>query len=418
LIRRSDVKTATPRIGAQLWRLAYLAPPVKLPTGQVIPFDTSDDATDALLKGEIDAAFVNLVSASRLSRTLKSGATKIDRPYSSSEDIGFAVALDDAPLQRLLDQFLAAYPAEQLDEIVRRNRPASITIGFDPVKAARIAIPVIVAIMLLFLVLAWTNFRIRKSSKAATRSQIEANVARREAELANQAKSTFLATMSHEIRTPMNGIVGVIDVLQTTSLSDFQRRYLDVARQSTRLLLRVIDDVLDFSKIEAGRLVIQATPVDWYKTSENIAGLYQALAERKRIGFFFAVMPHFDRYMLIDEVRLTQIITNLVSNSIRFTDSGYVCVGARAITNGPGPLLHLQITDTGIGMSDAYLEHVFEPFVQEDSSTTRRYGGTGLGLSIVKRLVELMHGTIAVTSKFGSGTRFDIRLPFLWGGSC
>jgi signal transduction histidine kinase/FixJ family two-component response regulator len=415
LIRRSDLQPAIPRIGAQLWRLPYLSPPPKLPANQLVPFDTSDDATDALLKGEVDAAFVNLVAANHLGTALKSGAIVIDRHYSSLEEIGFAVLPADAPLQYLLSQFLSAYPPDQLSEIIRRNHPATITIGFDLETAMRIIGPIILAIVILFVILSWANIRIRKASKIATRARIEADAARQQAELADQTKSTFLATMSHEIRTPMNGIVGVIDVLQTTPLSEFQQRYLDVAHQSTRLLLRVINDILDFSKIEAGRLIIEATAVDLYRASENIAGLYRALAQQKNISLYFAVMPHFDRYVLIDEVRLTQIVTNLISNAIRFTDSGYVYVRIRGILNGPGPVLQLQICDTGTGMSDAYLTHLFEPFIQEDGSTTRRYGGTGLGLSIVKRLVDLMHGVISVKSKLGHGTCVDIRLPFVWG---
>jgi len=156
----------------------------------------------------------------------------------------------------------------------------------------------------------------------------------------------------------MNGIVGVIDVLQTTPLSEFQKRYLDAAHQSTRLLLRVINDILDFSKMEAGRLTIDPTPVNLYQAAEGIAGLYQNLAQQKNIGFYFAIMPHFDRHVLIDEVRLTQIITNLVSNSIRFTENGYVCVRIRNVVNRTGPTLHIQVCDTGTGMSNAYLDWI------------------------------------------------------------
>jgi len=416
LISRMDRHPAQARVGAQLWRLPYLSPPPHFSSNQLVAYDTSDDATDALLKGEIDAAFVNSIAANRLGTALKSGAIAVDRRFSSTEEIGYAVVSDNAPLQALLNQFVGAYPPDQLSEIIRRNHPANITIGFDPKAALRIAAPIGLVIAVLFAILGWANLKIRRAGKIATRARIEADAARQQAEIADQAKSTFLATMSHEIRTPMNGIVGVIDVLQTTPLSEFQKRYLDAAQQSTRLLLRVINDILDFSKMEAGRLVIDPTPVDLYQAAEGIAGLYQNLAQQKNIGFYFAIMPHFDRYVLVDEVRLTQIITNLVSNSIRFTESGYVCVRIRNVIGRAGPILHIQVSDTGTGMSNAYLDRLFEPFMQEDGSTTRRYGGTGLGLSIVKRLIDLMHGTVQVQSTLGRGTRIDIRLPFSWGG--
>ena len=415
LISRMDRHPAQARVGAQLWRLPYLSPSPHFSSDQLVAYDTSDDATDALLKGEIDAAFVNSIAANRLGTALKTGAITVDRHFSSTEEIGYAVVSDNAALQSLLNQFVGAYPPDQLSEIIRRNHPAHLTIGFDPKAALRIAAPITVIITVLFAILGWANLRIRRAGKIATRARIEADAARQQAEMADRAKSTFLATMSHEIRTPMNGIVGVIDVLQTTPLSEFQRRYLDAAHQSTRLLLRVINDILDFSKMEAGRLIIDPTPVNLYQAAEGIAGLYQNLAQQKNIGFYFAIMPHFDRYVLVDEVRLTQIITNLVSNSIRFTENGYVCVRMRNVISRTGPNLHIQVSDTGMGMSNAYLDRLFEPFIQEDGSTTRRYGGTGLGLSIVKRLIDLMRGTIRVQSTLGRGTCVDIKLPFSWG---
>jgi len=188
LISRMDRHPAQARVGAQLWRLPYLSPPPHFSSNQLVAYDTSDDATDALLKGEIDAAFVNSVAANRLGAALKSGAITVDRHFSSTEEIGYAVVSDNAPLQSLLNQFVGAYPPDQLSEIIRRNHPANITIGFDPKAALRIAAPIILVIAVLFAILGWANLRIRRAGKIATRARIEADAARQQAEIADRGE--------------------------------------------------------------------------------------------------------------------------------------------------------------------------------------------------------------------------------------
>ena len=231
--------------------------------------------------------------------------------------------------------------------------------------------------------------------------------AQRDAESANQAKSTFLATVSHEIRTPMNGVLGMIDVLERSPLSVEQREALGTVRYSASTLLRIIDDILDFSKIEAGRLDLESIE---FSTVELIEGVAETLAPQaaakglKLAAYVAAGVP--DR-VTGDPLRLQQILFNLLGNAIKFTETGSVRL---SLETAGGQALCIKVADTGIGLSREQQSRLFQPFVQADSSTTRRFGGTGLGLSIVRRLAEAMQGGVDVLSEPGEGATFMVTI--------
>ncbi len=252
---------------------------------------------------------------------------------------------------------------------------------------------------------------LQSAREAAERERDIAEAARAEAEAANRAKSTFLATMSHEIRTPMNGVLGMMEVLERSPLEPAQARSVEVMRESAQALLRIIDDILDFSKIDAGRMDIEALP---FSLSELVAGTVETMlpqAGQKHLVLFADPPSAGPDWVTGDPMRVRQILFNLVGNAIKFTDHGFVRIGAdsRAETDG-SVLVSLTVTDSGIGMNEATRGRLFEPFTQADSSTTRRFGGTGLGLSIVRRLAQLMGGDVVVGSTPGGGSRFTVTL--------
>jgi|HubBroStandDraft_3_1064219.scaffolds.fasta_scaffold05592_2 signal transduction histidine kinase/CheY-like chemotaxis protein len=229
--------------------------------------------------------------------------------------------------------------------------------------------------------------------------------AQRDAESANQAKSTFLATVSHEIRTPMNGVLGMIDVLERSPLSVEQREALGTVRYSASALLRIIDDILDFSKIEAGRLDLESLEFSTVELIEGVAETLAPQAVAKGLKLAAYVAAGVPERVTGDPLRLQQILFNLLGNAIKFTEAGSVRL---SLENADGQALRIKVADTGVGLSREQQSRLFQPFVQADSSTTRRFGGTGLGLSIVRRLAEAMQGGVEVLSEPGKGATFIV----------
>jgi signal transduction histidine kinase/CheY-like chemotaxis protein len=239
-----------------------------------------------------------------------------------------------------------------------------------------------------------------------------ADAARDAALAASRVKSEFLARMSHEIRTPMNGVLGMTELLERTELTARQRKYCDTIHRSAVSLLDIINDILDFSKIEARRLELQAIDFDLAALVEDTAELLSSRTHGRDLELIVALRPAVPAIVHIDPLRLRQVLTNLIGNSLKFTEHGEIVV---TVDSGPvrdgRAVLAFSVTDTGIGIAPGALGSLFEPFAQADASTTRRYGGTGLGLAIARQLVGLMGGSMQVASEPGRGSSFSFTLP-------
>ncbi|MBL8771659.1 MAG: response regulator [Phenylobacterium sp.] len=279
-----------------------------------------------------------------------------------------------------------------------------LPVGFGGYAGESIATLGVGLLMLLSYVVASARANIRCAAELAS--------AQRSAEAANEAKSAFLAMMSHELRTPLNGVLGMARALQRTPLDHRQQGYVDTILRSGDGLLAILNDVLDISKIEAGRMDLEVAGFDLRALAEQSIELWSETARAKGLVLRCEVGPDVPPLVTGDETRVRQIVLNLISNALKFTEAGEVVLTLRAAPSADGDGgVEILVRDTGIGMSADQVAALFRPYAQADASTARRYGGTGLGLAICRKLASMMGGEIAVETAPGAGSTFRVFLP-------
>jgi hypothetical protein len=239
-----------------------------------------------------------------------------------------------------------------------------------------------------------------------------------EATDAVNARSRFMAVMSHEIRTPLNGIIGLAELLSLTTLDAEQQQYVEALVKSGAALRQLIDNVLDLSRLEADRLELEQRPFDLLAELESVASVYRPLTAARGLAFGLDLRAEGGRQVLGDSLRLRQILSNLLSNALKFTPSGGIRLGCNTAREGSGLRARIRVSDTGIGIPADARSRLFESFAQAEASTTRKYGGSGLGLAICRRLAEAMQGHLRLAaSEPGAGTTFELDVLFAWEGT-
>lgn len=237
--------------------------------------------------------------------------------------------------------------------------------------------------------------------------KVQLTESRDQAEAADQAKTKFLANMSHEFRTPLNGILGIATLLKDTTLSEEQKEYLRIIKDSGEHLLALVNDVLDFSKINAGQMRFESVDFDVKSTLQDVLKAFRLAARKKNLALNLDLDEYLPAYVNGDPGRFRQVFVNLIGNALKFTHQGNVTIKGRVLAQNSGKVrMHFEVSDTGIGLAPESIEKLFKEFTQADASTTRKYGGTGLGLSISKLLIEMMEGEIGVRSEVGKGSTF------------
>lgn len=242
-----------------------------------------------------------------------------------------------------------------------------------------------------------------------------------EAELSAKFRANFLSNMSHEIRTPMNGIVGVLDLLLRTKLSPKQEELANIVKESSNHLVTIINDILDLSKLEAGKMQLNYSVVSLESISKGIYSLFNPKTHEKGLEYTITIDNSVPNAIVVDKTRITQILSNFVSNAVKFTDQGSVNINISLMESSHNPLLKVEVIDTGAGIDDKNLKKLFKAFNQSDITSTKSHEWTGLGLAISKNLVELMNGEIGAESQVGKGSNFwftfesreDIKKPIL-----
>ncbi|HOP57300.1 MAG TPA: transporter substrate-binding domain-containing protein [Bacillota bacterium] len=375
-------------------------------------YNTVNDAIAAVSAGTEEVFVGNLATSVYIAESF--GISNLKFFVLSSEEpveLHFAIRSDWPVLVDIIDKALESITIAEKQEISSEWITIDITPDYGPfIKSVAIGAAILLTGLLISVF--WT-VKLKKEVAIREKTQKELETAKRDAENANNVKSGFLARMSHEIRTPLNAISGMSYILEKDCQTPTQGMYAKRISQASEAMLGIINDILDYSKIEAGKTSIEVISFNLDQVIQNTISIVSVRISEKKLGFRFTKGNGVPVWLFGDPKRLEQILINILNNAVKFTDKGEVRLNIDVKSNDNGIItICFTIADTGIGMSKETLDNLFVPFVQADSSITRRFGGTGLGLSIAKNLAELMGGIILTESVEGLGTTFKISLPF------
>ncbi|GAA6204864.1 transporter substrate-binding domain-containing protein [Thalassotalea sp. SU-HH00458] len=403
----------------QLLKKAY-------PQATFMLFDTLELALTAVSQGNADVFIGRSLATSYLiKKNHLSNLTSQPLPdFHRDAQFTFATTKAEQTLVALLNRTINALPATEFENLYAKWSQASfpeanVQAQVDVIyrKASYLFIVIVIIALIVF----WVYYRRLQLRKAAQKkvenALVIAESARNEAEQSAQAKITFLAKMSHEIRTPMNGILGMAEALNFTPLNKDQTELLDTLEGSARHLLALLNDVLDFSKMDAGKLTLESVPVNFHLLAKNALKSFRMVNDQQNIQLLCHVDDDITHSYFTDPTRLNQVLNNLISNAIKFTEHGSITLSIKRIEqaikkDGIYDTIRMSVTDTGIGISPKQQSQLFTPFIQADDDITRKFGGTGLGLSICQEIVMGMGGKINIHSVEGSGSEFYFDLTY------
>lgn len=396
----------------------------KFPQATFITYNTIDDAIASVATGET-SLFIgrSLLAAATVKQHGYANLTSIPlSTFQPNAQLAFATTPQNNTLISLINKSLNKISADELDALYNKWSQTAFPVADVQGKVAdayRQASYVFFAILLIALIIFWVYYRqlqVRKiAQKKIEHALAIAEAARAEAERSAQAKISFLARMSHEIRTPMNGVFGMAEALSFTPLNKEQSELLNTLEGSARHLLALLNDVLDFSKMDAGKLTLETVPVNLHLLTKNLLKSFHHIKSEKNLVLKQNIDKNITHRYFTDPTRLNQVLNNLISNAIKFTDKGSITVSVEQVEHIEEEIdiydrIRISVKDTGIGISEKNQRLLFSPFTQADTDITRKFGGTGLGLSICKEIISSMNGTIGVNSTPGKGSEFYFKL--------
>ena len=369
------------------------------------------EALEKIISGEIDAYIGTYQIINYEIEQRKYDNLNLSILNNFQYDYAFAIRKGLEPLVPIINKAIDDISVTEHQQFSNTWFSIQVTDGWTLYSVLTWVVPIGSTLIAILLFVAYSNRRLESEVLERRKVESELLVATETSERANQAKSEFLANMSHEIRTPMNAIIGMCQIMQDGELVDEQRNNLEIINSSSETLLMLINDILDLSKIESGKLEIDAIAYDLNASLEHLASQINLLINHEKVSFTIDVAENVPSHLIGDPLRLGQILLNLCNNAAKFTDDGKIALSLSIIEAKEDSVdIQFSVTDTGIGMSDEQMSRLFQTYAQADSSITRKYGGSGLGLKISKYLIEMMDGSISVTSQPEQGSTFTFNV--------